>query len=640
MYELTARPHSDAAAAPEVSGTAGASPPVKVRLRIMATSDLHMHLAAYDYYTDQPCPYKGLALTATLIAQARAEAPGALLFDNGDFLQGSPLGDFVSQTGHQPNPCIAAMNHLGYDAVNLGNHEFSFGMDYLRACLAEAVFPCLSANTHGRSSTGGLTRFLPPSVLLTRNLTDSTGQRHLLRVGVIGVLPPQTAIWDRQAIGGRVILTDMVEAVALHAPRLRAEGADVVIVLAHSGVGPRFTVPMAENAALSIAALPGVDAIVMGHVHLPFPGPETPCASGVDPMAGMLAGKPAVMPGVYGSHLGVIDLDLARAPTGMHWTVVGHRSEARPVALRSASGAQRPQIEPDTELSALIAPAHRAALDWARRPIGRTPRAIHSYFAMVADCSALTLVNRAQVRYVASRLQGGQDEGMPILSATAPFKAGGRAGPGNYSFIPPGDLLLRHAADLYVHPNTIVALQITGADVRHWLERAVQVFNPLTPGQPDQMLLNPDVASFNFDRISGVTYRIDLATPPGQGARIRDLCWQGTGVCDEDAFILATNSYRSSGSGGFLEVPDARVVFADQTSNRDILISYLADGAHLNDAALYADAPAWSFAPCPGTSALFDSAPESLAYVDEVAHLSLTPLTLTAQGFQRYRLSF
>lgn len=626
-----------------------AGPPATVRLRILATSDLHMHLAAYDYFTDQPCAQKGLALTATLIAEARAEIPGTVLFDNGDFLQGSPLGDFVAQTGYQPHPCIAAMNHLGYDAVNLGNHEFSYGVDHLRATLAQAQFPCLSANTHTTSEVQA--PFLPPTALITRHLPDAQGHLYQVTLGVIGVLPPQTAIWDKQGIDGAVRLTDMVQAVAQHVPRLRAEGADLVLVLAHSGIGPATPGPLAENAGFAIAALPCVDAVVLGHVHLPFPAPDAPEDASTDPQRGTLAGKPAVMPGVYGSHLGVIDLDLTLCNVGPvsqggpsgRWTVTGHRTQARAIAPRDANGVLMTHTQPDPAVTALIAPAHRAALDWARKPIGRTHRAIHTYFAMITGSPALNLMNRAQSRYVATRLMGGAHAGLPLLSATAPFKAGGRGGPDNYTFVPSGDLLVRHAADLYIHPNTIVALRLTGAEVRHWLARAAQVFNRITPGAADQTLLNPDIASFHFDQISGVTYQIDLATPPGDAARIIDLRWRGHLVRDADPFILTTNSYRNSGLGGFLDASSARIVLADLKSNRDILIDYLTDGANLADADAATNAdlaapPAWCFAACPGATALFDSAPESLNFLPEVAHLNLTPLGTTAAGFQRYRL--
>src|SRR5947209_19570780 len=100
---------------------------------------MHAHVAPYDYYRDAPDETTGLAKAATLIAQARGEAANALLFDNGDLIQGSPLGDWAAEAlaaGRiDRHPLIEAMNAVGYDAATIGNHEFNYGLDVLEAAL-------------------------------------------------------------------------------------------------------------------------------------------------------------------------------------------------------------------------------------------------------------------------------------------------------------------------------------------------------------------------------------------------------------------------------------------------------------------------------------------------------------------------
>ncbi|MBN2629606.1 MAG: bifunctional 2',3'-cyclic-nucleotide 2'-phosphodiesterase/3'-nucleotidase [Rhodobacteraceae bacterium] len=609
-------------------------------MRLLATSDLHMHIAAHDYHADQPCFRKGLAMTASLIAQARAEVPVSVLFDNGDFLQGSSLGDYVAQQALHPHPMVQAMAHLGYDAVNIGNHEFSHGFDTLTKALADAPFACLSANTTPAPGSASA-RFKPPWTLISREITDSNGQRHQLLIGVIGVLPPETQVWDKQAIAGRVCMAPMTATIAQHLPTLRKAGADLVVVLAHCGLGDGhyghgLSDGAQQDGAQQIAALPGVDAVVMGHVHSVFPGPDIPARPGVDPVRGTLCGKPAVMPGAYGSHLGVIDLDLAHGPSG--WTVTGHRVEARPIFRRDAHGHAMPTVTPDARVEALIRPMHLATVDWARKPIARTPRPLHSYFAMVADCATTRLINHAQADYVAMRLRDGPHAPLPVLSATAPFKAGGRGGPDNFTFIPAGDLLLRHAVDLYMHPNTVMALRLTGAALRIWLERSVQGFRRVMPGAADQPLINSDLPSFLFDTILGLTYEIDLSSPGADlgGCRIRNLCWQGVPLDPAQDFILATNSYRGSGSGGFAPVDGASVVLADQVTNRDLLIRYLTDN-RLDDSCFTAP-PAWRFRALPGTSVLFETSPLAAPFIADHPSLQMQPLGRTPNGFLQVRL--
>ena len=594
-----------------------------------------MNLSAYDYHADRPCFSRGLSLTAGLIANARLEVPGAILIDNGDFLQGSPLGDYAAEQASSQHPMIQAMNHLGYDAVNIGNHEFSHGLDTLAAALGQAAFPVLSANTLCDAQSG-IAQRIKPSIIVDRTLTDDQGNTHALRLGVIGVLPPETEIWDRQAIKGQVRMLPMAESVARLVPELRTSGADLVIVLAHCGIGtPHDSCDMQEG-ALPIARIDGVDAIVMGHVHRVFPSPadrtDTP---EVDHANGTLASKPAVMPGFFGSHLGVIDLCLEHGDKG--WRVKTHRVEARPIFTRDSSGNAHPVVVPDAGLATMIRPIHDATRSWARRPIGRVNRAIHSFFAMITDCHSVRIVNEAQAAFVTDRLAGGPFGHLPVLSSSAPFRAGGLGGAGNYTFIPAGDLLLRHATDLYIHPNTIMALRLTGAEIARWLEFSVQAYHRILPGVADQPLIRADHPSFLCDTISGLSYEIDLsATGHDEGGqRIRNLLWNGQPIDLDREFVLATNSYRGSGSGGYAPVDQGKIILAEQITNRDILIAHMA--CQIMDAPPDRP-PAWRFVPMPGSSVTFDTSPLAEAYLDDVPGLSLTVQGKTHDGFLRMRL--
>src|SRR6202035_489941 len=107
-------PVSDSRAAGETA------PAARLRLRLMGTSDLHANIFAYDYYRDRPDDRVGLAKTASLIATARGEVKNAILLDNGDIIQGTPLGDYVARSkgmkSGEVHPMIAAMNVLGYSA--------------------------------------------------------------------------------------------------------------------------------------------------------------------------------------------------------------------------------------------------------------------------------------------------------------------------------------------------------------------------------------------------------------------------------------------------------------------------------------------------------------------------------------------
>lgn len=618
-----------------------------VRLRILATTDLHMHILPWDYAQGSVAPDRGLAGIATLVAAARAEAVNSLLVDNGDFLQGSALGDRIAQDAPRSpalHPVIAAMNHMGYDAATLGNHEFSHGLTLLDAALAGARFPVVSTNLQaidpGNLFGSGALPFVLSRHILDRSVTDEAGRTLRLRIGILGFLPPQTAIWERAVLDGMAEVEDIVTAARRAVPLLRADGADIVLVLSHSGISSEPAAAGMENATVPLAAVAGIDAIVAGHSHLAFPSPRHPEGPGIDVRAGTVAGRPVVMPGAYGSHLGVIDLLLEHdLPAG--WRVLSHQSGLRAVA----TGQNGRPVPPDPAIVAATQAGHQATLDWLARPVGRTDRALGTAFALVAPAPVLRLVAGAKARYVAQRLQGTAHGRLPVLGATAPFRSGGRGGPANYTLIPPGQFCLRHALDLYPHPNTIAALRLTGAEVALWLEHAAGIFRRIRPGGKDQPLVDADYPAFNFDLIDGLDFRIDLSQPArfdtkGQtvdpeARRITDLSWRGAPVAPDDLFIIATNSYRAGGGGGFAGTGPDRTILAEPVPVRDILTEHIAT----RGTAMPPPSGHWGFVPMPDTTVTFATSPDALPHLSDAGSPAPEALGTDEDGFLIFRLA-
>ncbi|MCE5973683.1 bifunctional 2',3'-cyclic-nucleotide 2'-phosphodiesterase/3'-nucleotidase [Sinirhodobacter sp. WL0062] len=625
--------------------TAGSalSPPTKgprIALRLLETTDLHGHIHGYDYYTDRPSDAVGLARLTSQIDAARAEAANCLLFDNGDFLQGTALTEYWGRerglSEGETHPMIAAMNAVGYDAGTPGNHEFNYGLDFMMRALAGADFPmvCANAITELGAEPPRDRTLLPPWVILTRPMRDTAGTEHTLRIGIIGLLPPQITAWDRQHLEGRLTTRGIVEAARAHVPALRAAGADLVVALAHTGISP--CEEDTEHAALALARVPGIDVLLCGHSHLCFPGPETHAAPGIDPARGTLHGKPAMLAGRWGSHLGVMDLQLQQTPDG--WHIADFTTELRPI--HPAAGPPRPPEAP--RIIATNTAAHAETLAFARRPVGHSAVALHSYFAPVAPDRALTLVAQAQRNHV-RRCMGGD---LPILSAVSPFKCGGRSGPEHFLDIPPGPLTTRHIVDLYLFPNTVSAIEVTGADLADWLERAAGLFCRLSPGLQDQPLLNPDFPCYNFDVILGLTYQIDLSQPAryaldGRLAnadvrRIGEICHAGKPVAPDDRFILATNNYRSSGAGGFVAEGSRALDLGPPMAAQDALM----DAVRSTTSIAPDPEPIWRFAPLPGTPAIYRTSPRAARFLPLSPGPRMEPLGLAEDGFLEIRLHF
>jgi 2',3'-cyclic-nucleotide 2'-phosphodiesterase / 3'-nucleotidase len=622
----------------------------QAHLRILSTTDLHCHVHPYDYYADRENHTMGLARTATIVNDIRAEATNTLTVDNGDYFQGNPMADYIAYSRGMSegdlHPVIAGMNALGYDAGTLGNHEFNYGVPFMDLVNARADFPIVCANF--ARSLGATPRedalHLPPYVILERELTDGAGAKHPIKIGLIGFVPPPIMLWDRAHLEGRFAVRDIVEAARAWVPQMKEEGADLVIALSHSGISATPHSDMMENATLHLAAVDGIDAIVAGHNHLVFPSDRF-SGEGIDPAAGTLMGKPAAMAGFWGSHLGIIDLMLVRE--GGAWRIDRSESATRPISERLEDRSIRPTVDSYAPVLAATAAVHQETLDYVRAEVGQTTVPLHSYFALVADDPSVQIVSDAQAWYVTDILRGTAHEGVPVLSAAAPFKAGGRGGPEYYTDVPAGPIAIKNVADLYLYPNTLQAVRITGAQVREWLERSAGMFNRIEPGVADQVLLNPAFPSFNYDVIDGVTYRIDLTQPsrydtdgalvePG-ARRIVDLMHQGQPVADDAEFIVATNNYRASGGGRFPGADGTTVVFEAPDTNRDIIVRYIVANGTISPAA---DAN-WSFAPAGGATVLFETGPAAAAYLDEVRArgTQIEPAGEGQNGFALYRIT-
>ncbi len=622
----------------------------QAHLRLMETTDIHVNVFPYDYYADKPNDTMGLTRTATIIDNIRAEATNSLLIDNGDVLQGNPMGDYMAyQHGMKEgdvHPVIKAMNTLGYSVGTLGNHEFNYGLDFMFKVLAGANFPFVCANLTKGQLASDPTKddlFFKPYLILEKTIKDGAGNESPIKIGFIGFVPPQIMLWDIKNLEGKAQTRDIVEAAKAWVPLMKAEGADIVIALSHSGIDGSGPADKMENASLYVAAVDGIDAVFTGHQHLVFPGPKTwDGIKDADPVKGTLHGKPAVMAGFWGSHLGLIDLLLEK--DGKSWKIVDFTSEARPIYHRDDKKKVIADVADKKEVAEAAKAEHEATLAYVRTPVGKTSAPLYSYFALVADDPSVQIVSQAQTWYIKDMLKETQYKDLPVLSAAAPFKCGGRNGADYYTDVPAGNIAIKNVADLYLYPNTVQAVVINGAQVKNWLEMSAAMFNQVQPGAKDADLINNSFPSYNFDVIDGVTYQIDVSQPRRFGDdgkvlnadanRIQNLQFNGKPIDPAQKFLVVSNNYRAGGGGNFPEIGADKVVYQAPDTNRDVIVRYVHDQGTINPTA---DGN-WTFKPLPGTTVLFQSAPKAKDFLDQVKSVKIEDAGEGTDGFHNYRL--
>ncbi|GFZ97467.1 2',3'-cyclic-nucleotide 2'-phosphodiesterase [Elstera cyanobacteriorum] len=617
---------------------------VTAKLRLLQTTDLHTSLLNYDYYRDAEDNTVGLSKVATLIRQARTEAPNSLLIDNGDLLQGNPLGDYIAKVkglkDGDTHPMYMAMNLIGYDAASLGNHEFNFGLPFLDTALKGAKFPSVSANIF---ETDGNTHRFKPYVILDRTVKDTGGKEHPIKIAVIGLTTPQIVQWDKAHLDGKIVTKDIVATAEAIVPEVKAKGADLIILAAHTGIGTDQVKSgdMAENAGWALTKVPGIHAVLTGHQHLTFPGQFKDLA-GADAAKGTINGVPIAMPGFWGSHLGVFDLELTKTDGG--WSVTSGTSSIRPIYKLDENRKRVPLVDNQPDIVAAVTPVHEEVLKYIRAPFGKVAAPIYSYFALVQDDPSVQIVSDAQVWYAQKALKGTKYENLPILSAAAPFKAGGRGGPDYYTDVPAGEIAIKNAADLYLYPNTVQMVTLTGAGVREWLEMSAGQFKQIDPNKSDpQDLVDTSFPTFNFDIIDGVTYEVDVTQPKRydndgklvapDARRIKNLAFQGKPIDDKQDFVIVTNNYRASGGGKFPGLDGKNIILQAPDENRQALIDFITEQKSVNPSA----DKNWRFAKTgkPVTLA-FESGAKAEAFL--ASNPALTKLGDGQNGFVRYGL--
>ena len=630
---------------------AGSVHAATVDLRILETTDLHSNMMDFDYYKDAPTEKFGLVRTASLINAAREEATNSVLVDNGDLIQGSPLGDYMASKGLKTgeiHPVYKALNTLDYAVGNLGNHEFNYGLDYLHKALAGAKFPYVNANIIDVKTQKPL---FTPWLIQDTAVKDQDGKSHTLKIGYIGFVPPQIMTWDKANLEGKVTVNDITESARRYVPEMREKGADIVVVIAHSGLSAEPYKTLAENSVYYLSEVPGVDAILFGHAHAVFPGKDFAAIKGADIEKGTLNGIPAVMPGMWGDHLGVVDLVLNN--DGGSWKVAQSKAEARPIY---DAAAKKALVAEDTNLVKVLKADHDATREFVSQPIGKSADNMYSYLSLVQDDPTVQVVNNAQRAYVEHFIQGDPDlANLPVLTAAAPFKAGGRKNdPASFVEVEKGQLTFRNAADLYLYPNTLVVMKVTGQEVKDWLECSAGQFNQIDihSSKPQSLINWDDFRTYNFDVIDGVNYQIDVTQPAKydgecqvinpQAERIRQLTFNGKPVDLNATFLVATNNYRAYG-GKFAGTGDSHIAFASPDENRAVLAAWIGAETKRNGEIHPAADNNWRLAPIHSATPLdirFETSPgdKAAAFIRSHAQYPMQQVATDDIGFAIYKL--
>jgi 2',3'-cyclic-nucleotide 2'-phosphodiesterase/3'-nucleotidase len=545
-------------------GSLAAQAAEPVTITILETSDLHGHIYNWDFFGNREYD-QGLAIVSTLVKQERAADPDLLLLDAGDTIQGTPLIYYYNtQMPGEPNPMAVVMNAMEFDAMTIGNHEYNYGQGVLDKFISESQFPVLSANV--RTSDGG-EKYVPYVI------KDVKG----VKVGILGLTTVGITVWEKPENIEGLRFDEAVEVAKTYIPKMKEEGATVIVALAHSGchVEPADTraegawetdhttwvdkgyadVPD-QNFVIKLAeAVPEIDVIMAGHAHVTIP-------------QAVINGVLIVEPYRWGGGVSKVTL------------TVDENGEVTAKTGEFLSGAE---VAADQEILDLAKTYQDTALGYVNSEIGAaTADFPGAHEARWQDGPLADFINAVQLKMA-------EEAGFPAdISLAAIFNNTGQ--------FKQGPIIMSDVYGIYQYDNTLYVLEVTGDILKRALEHDAKYWAQYDSNNPPadiEGLLAGDVRDYNWDMYSGIEYKIDLSKPVDE--RVVELKYNGVDVTPDQKFVLAINNYRGGGGGGYSMFTEGEVLYKSMSEIRDYMAEYIASREILDPADYYVQN--WSLEP-------------------------------------------
>ncbi len=485
---------------------------------ILGTTDIHGNVDNYDYFTDKvPSTGRGLTKVATYVKNALLANPDTIIIDDGDTNQGTPLAYYFNILDTtKTNPLALSMNAIGYVAATVGNHEFNYGPTVFKKYQTDASFPLLSANV-----TGCRDYTFQPYVIKT---VDG------VQVGILGLTPPAVVHWERPENIVGCVFGNAVDAAKYYVPKMRTEeGADVIVVAAHTGLDQTYGYGLEENFAKALANdVPGIDVILAGHDHL----------MSNQIVNGVLIIDPA------NQAQNVANVKVTLSGTGSDWTVTS----------KSGANESVSSLTEDAALKAALTPYHNTTVTYINTPIGFAEGAFPGgYPARVADGPMADLINQVQTEAAAAA-------GFPVdASLAALFN--------NDAKLNAGPIKLKDSYAVYIYDNTLYVIEATGQMVKDELEWTANYFLRYYY-EPTGVAINSAVRDYNYDLWSGIEYKLDVTKPVGQ--RVVELKLNGQPLAMDQTIRVALNNYRATG-----KFPTAKILYQSTTEVRELVTNWI-----------------------------------------------------------------
>ena len=518
-------------------------PAKDVEIKLLQTSDIHGNLFPENFIAMTPAQ-GGMSRISTIVKNYREKyGDNVILLDNGDILQGQPSVYYYNYVDTlSPHITAQVMNYMGYDAGNVGNHDVETGRHTLDRWAKDCKMPILGANILDKNT--GEPHFTPYKVF----------ERDGVKIAVLGMITPAIPVWLSEDIWEGLTFVDMEESARQWIPIIKSkENPDIIIGLFHAGKSGTVLSGFKANPSMEIARnVPGFDMILFGHDHLVE-----------NRKIENIAGDSVLLmnPANTGQVLTDITLKVSLDDNGK---VIGKSIDGTLADVN--------KFQPDKEFMSLFAPQIDSIRQYVSEPVGFFTDSITSDDVLFGPSKLIDLIHEFQLESTGADISFAAP-----ISTNASIKA--------------GTIHMSDLFSLYKYENALYVLQLTGKEIKDYLEFSYALWTDRIEKESDHLLLFKEQQAagedmraklknppYNFDSAAGIKYVVDVTKPAGEKITITSMA-DGTPFDMDKTYKVALSSYRGNGGGEHLTkgvgldskgIAD-RIIYRSKTDLRSII---------------------------------------------------------------------
>lgn len=574
-------------------------PPGQATLRIMYTTDTHGQVTNYDYQMNKETT-RGLNRISTMIKDAKAEMGNrnCLLFDVGDNIMDYSTDFIYNSNPDVTQPVYKALAFLNYDAITLGNHEFDYGVDYATEQLTSSGLWDKVVLSNVTSKFTGAPVYGQKHRILEKEVVDSNGNTRIVKIGLFGVTPT-TLSKRNENVFNSLSSEDMLITAEKEVSELKEMGADIIIALAHTGVGSVHPEEKAGNVGYAMTKIQGIDVILGGHQHVNYPDSKYSYLPGIDFSNWLTNGTRLLVMRDSARSLGIADLNLSFDAEGK-LTLSHGGYELRKVTA---------SVTPDPDITAFMKSWNKKILAYSSQVLGTIGQdRWTAYLAALKNNKILQTVQNAQRCYAYQYIcaHAPQYKDYPILCATRYGLYGNESG-SEYGDVT-GAITCGNTMNFARYHQYIYVYEVTGAQLKEWIEWSASVYQQIGTSQTtgwddptvaryisesrgDSLLSNENLTRWTtMFRFGGVEYTMDPTYPARythEGTKISDservtsLTMNGIPITPDQVFVIASDqilpTLQTEATSGIY----SHKIASDKVLLQDVVNSYLVSRAGL-----------------------------------------------------------